>query len=88
MAEIRVFYNDRFLCRAISAELAGKTVPLRKIVRIRNSRRKELRKVLSSRQKTVDVLLQLKKGPIVDKPSASAANDLQPAAHIKRYRNE
>jgi putative transposase len=66
----------------------AETVPLREIVRIRNSRRKELRKVLSSRQKTVDVLLQLKKGPIVDKPSASAANDLQPAAHIKRYRNE
>ncbi len=29
MAEIRVFHNDRFLCRAISAELAGETVPLR-----------------------------------------------------------
>lgn len=88
MAEIRVFYNDRFLCRAISAELAGETIPLRDIVRVRNSRRKELRKILSSRQKTVDVLLQLKKGPTVDKPSASATSDIQPATRIKRYRNE
>ena len=46
MAEIRVFYKDRFLCRAISAELAGETVPLREIVRVRNNRRKELRKLL------------------------------------------
>lgn len=88
MAEIRVFYNDRFLCRAISAELAGETVPLREIVRVRNSRRKELRRILSSRQKTVDVLLQLKKGPTVDKPSASPAGEVTPATRIKRYRNE
>ena len=32
MAEIRVFFNDRFLCRAICQELAGETVPLREIV--------------------------------------------------------
>ena len=28
MAEIRVFFNDRFLCRAIFQELAGETVAL------------------------------------------------------------
>jgi len=88
MAEIRVFYKARFLCRAISAELAGETVPLRDIIRVRKSRRKELRKLLSDRQKTVDVLLQLKKGQTIDKPSASAATDLQPTTRIKRYRNE
>ena len=27
MGEIRVFYRDKFLCRAISADLAGQTVP-------------------------------------------------------------
>ena len=31
VAEIRVFYQDRFLCRAICQELAGATVPLRDI---------------------------------------------------------
>ena len=38
MAEIRVFYKDRFLGRAICAELAGETVPFREIIRVRNSR--------------------------------------------------
>ena len=88
MAEIRVFHDHRFLCRAISAELAGETVPLRDIVRVRNGRRRELRDLLNSRQKTVDVLLQLKKGPRVEEPNASAASSPQPATRIKRYRNE
>jgi integrase len=35
MGGIRVFYRDRFLCRAISAELAGETIPLRDIIRAR-----------------------------------------------------
>ena len=41
MAEIRLFYNDRFLCRAICQELAGETVALREIVNARNRRRRE-----------------------------------------------
>lgn len=46
MAEVRVFHKDRFLCRAVCAELAGQTVPLREIIRSRNQRRRELRGVL------------------------------------------
>ena len=46
MAEIRVFHRDRFLCRAVCAELAGATVPLREILRARNHRRRELRGIL------------------------------------------
>ena len=88
MGEIRVFYKDGFLCRAISAELAGDTVPLRDIVRVRNSRREELRTILHSRQQTVDTLLQLKKGPPLEKAHASSPNESRPAVHIKRYRNE
>lgn len=88
MGEVRVFYKDHFLCRAISAELAGETVPLRDIVRVRNSRRRELRAVLNSRQKAMDALLQLKKGPSSDKAHASSSVEPRPAVHIKRYRNE
>jgi len=36
VAEIRVFYRDTFLCRAVCQELAGETVPLREIVRARD----------------------------------------------------
>jgi len=39
MGEIRVFYRDRFLCRAIPADLAAQTVPLRDIVNARKRRR-------------------------------------------------
>ena len=46
MAEIRVFHEDKFLCRAVCAELAGATVPLREILRARNRQRRELRGVL------------------------------------------
>ena len=42
MAEIRIFHNQRFLCRAICAELAGETIALRDIMRTRNRRRQEL----------------------------------------------
>jgi putative transposase len=42
LGEIRVFYKDRFLCRAISAELAGETIPVRDLIRVRYQRRKEL----------------------------------------------
>jgi putative transposase len=62
MAEIRVFHQDRFLCRAVCAELAGAAVPLREILRARNQRRRELRGVLRDRQAAVDTLLQIKRG--------------------------
>lgn len=51
MSEVRVFFQDRFLCRAISAELAGETIPLRDVVRVRNQRRKELHSILTDRLK-------------------------------------
>jgi len=31
IAEVRLFHQDKFLCRAICPELAGQTVPLRDI---------------------------------------------------------
>jgi hypothetical protein len=62
MGEIRVFYKDRFLCPAVSAELAGETIPLREIIRVRDQRRRELSSILHDRQRVVDSLLLLKKG--------------------------
>jgi putative transposase len=88
MGEIRVFYKDRFLCRAISAELAGETVSLREIIRARNRRRQELRSILRDRRKAVDMLLQLKQGPVPEEVHASTAVTTKPAVPIKRYRNE
>ena len=69
-AEIRVFHEDKFLCRAVCAELAGETVPLREILRARNRRRRELRGVLRDRESAVNTLLYLKRGGITEKEHA------------------
>lgn len=93
MAEIRVFHQDRFLCRAVCAELAGAAVPLREILRARNQRRRELRGVLRDRQAAVDTLLQIKRGESTEKekedaPSADSPATKQSPPALKRYRNE
>lgn len=96
MAEIRVFHEDKFLCRAVCAELAGETVPLREILRARNQRRRELRGVLRDRESAVNTLLDLKRGGITEKEhaqqeSGSAGESAkQPSAvpRLKRYKNE
>jgi len=88
MGEIRVFYKDRFLCPAVSAELAGETIPLRDIIRVRDQRRRELSSILHDRQRVVDSLLLLKKGTASKEIHAKAAAALVSGVRIKRYRNE
>jgi putative transposase len=88
MAEVRVFHRERFLCRAVCAELAGETVPLRDILRARNQRRRELRGLLQDRQAAVDTLLQMKRGEVTEDKDAPPNQEDQPAPRLKRYRNE
>jgi len=89
MGEIRVFHEEGFLCRAVCPELAGETVPLREIIRARNRRRRELRTVLRDRQQTVDTLLEIKRGEIVETEDAKPPSPTKPPAPaLKRYRNE
>jgi len=54
LAEIRVYYQDTFLCRAICPELSGQTVSLKEIEKARNERRKQVRSGLSSRAAVVE----------------------------------
>jgi putative transposase len=92
MAEIRVFHEDMFLCRAVCAELAGEAVPLREILRARNRRRRELRGVLEGRRAAVNTLLDLKRGENIEKDDEPQATPAEPRKHaapaIKRYWNE
>ena len=91
IGEIRVFHEERFLCRAICAELAGVTIPLREIIRARNRRKKELRSVLRDRQQTVDTLLAIKRAAVqgTENPQPpKPAPITQPGTTLKRYRNE
>jgi putative transposase len=93
VAEIRIFHEGKFLCRAVCPELAGAIVPLREILRARNRRRRELRGVLRDRQAAVDALIDLKRGEVterIDEPP-TPANEPVPKpseAALKRYRNE
>jgi putative transposase len=57
MAEIRVYYQDTFLCRAISPELSGQTVSLQEIEKARSERRRLVRAGLSSRAAVVERFL-------------------------------
>ena len=92
MAELRVYFHDEFVCRAINPELAGETVALKDIMRARNQRRRELRTTLAERQATVEALLGLRRGVEPELPFAepeSSDTAPQPARpRLKRYFNE
>ena len=86
MAEIRVFYHDRFLCRAVCQELAGETVALREIVNARNRRRRELRQTLEERRRLVDSLLEAKRSaPATREPASPPPEPPPPPVKLKRY---
>jgi putative transposase len=97
VAEIRVFYQDRFLCRAICQELAGATIPLRDIMQARNRHRRALRQILQERAPVVESLLRAHRGhpntsATADKAEPSGANATRPPKtqppKLKRYLNE
>lgn len=91
MAEIRVYYRDAFLCRAICAELAGETVSLKEIIQARTRQRKHLRTVL--RDRTSAVKEALGHGQPSSEPEAFLPPDPLPEpprspSRLKRYINE
>jgi putative transposase len=50
LGELRVFFEDRFACRAICPELSGQTVSLKEIVAARQARKRQLRGELVERE--------------------------------------
>src|SRR5262245_41928510 len=97
MAEIRVFHDQRFLCRAICAELAGETIALREIIQARTHRRKALRHTLQDRARTVEALLEAHRGyhpvdasSVINDPAISQEKDTtrEDIPKLKRYLNE
>jgi putative transposase len=97
MAEIRVFHDHRFLCRAICAELAGETIALREIIQARTHRRKALRHTLQDRARTIEALVEAHRGarpvdalPGANEPVITLAPDTayMDTPKLKRYFNE
>ena len=87
MAEIRVFYQDRFLCRAICPELSGQTISLKEIEKARAARRKQVKVGLTERQAVVEQFIA------VHREAAPQMKESEPECppvrpRLKRYINE
>ncbi len=95
LAEIRIFHDERFLCRAICPELAGHSIALKDLTAARNARRRDVRRGLRDRASVVDQLLAVHQ-PDHDHPAAGtaaapdAANDAVPAPRhtLRLYRED
>lgn len=85
MAEIRVFHQDNFLCRAVSPELADQTISFRELQAARTARRRQLRTALDQRRSLVDDLAP------APAPATSAPMTSQPRAprpQLRRYHED
>jgi putative transposase len=92
VAEVRVFHDGRFVCRAVCQELAGETVPLREVIRARERRRRELRRTIQVRRKAVESLLEVRRGGVTE-PTTQDVPEVnveppKPARTLKRYADE
>jgi putative transposase len=56
IGEIRVYFNDAFLCRAIAPELAAEAISLEQLRGARTHRRRELKQQLRERRSLADAL--------------------------------
>jgi len=89
IAEIRVYRDDRFLCRAICQELAGETVSLKDIIRARAERRRDLQSIIKSRRSLVDqVLVRPAAASPAVLPPPPAATTATEAPRLRRYQHE
>ena len=89
MAEIRVFHQDRFVCRAICQELAGQTVSLKEIEKARVERRKQVKTGLSTREALVEQFLAVHQEE-APKPQTQAQEPVETTGRprLKMYINE
>jgi putative transposase len=89
ISEIRVFLNDRFLCRAISPQHASETITLKDIQAARTRRRRELRDQLNRRRSLVDALSMPAPDPAVEiPPILPAPSSRSTATALKTYEQE
>lgn len=84
IAEIRVFYQDKYLCTAIAPEISDYTVDLKEIVSARNKRRKELKNQINARKSVVEEIILAKQ----DDLKGSSNNSKAKKSKLKRYFNE
>lgn len=86
LAEIRVFYGNSFLCRAICAEFAGREISLKEVIQARTQQRKRVRQGIKERISAVDQLLAPQPSSLVPLPIEPEVPNTVP--RLKRYFNE
>lgn len=84
IAEIRVFYQDKYLCTSISPEISDYTVDLKEIVSARNKVRKNLKKQLDSGKTVAEEIALSKQHDLGNKTNESNSKK----SKLKRYFNE
>lgn len=92
LAEVRIYHEGGFLCRAICQELAGETVSLRDITAARRRRKRELKDTLAKRRSLLDVILEK---PALPAAPPVPAKSVEPEEEetgsrptLKRYHHE
>ncbi|GHO88189.1 Mu transposase C-terminal domain-containing protein [Dictyobacter formicarum] len=91
LAVIRVFYQGRFLCRAICAEFAGQYISLKEVIQTRTQQRKRVRQGIKDRLSVVE---QIQTGTSSESsqsehsPSPVEATPPPITPRLKRYFNE
>jgi Mu transposase, C-terminal len=83
LAVIRVFHQERFVCRAICQELSGQIVSLKEIEKAISERRKQVRAELSTRAAMVDRFVEKRWSHRV-KPASDDFTDKEAVATILR----
>jgi putative transposase len=90
LAEIRIYHEDKFLCRAVCQELADQTISLKELVRARTQQRRTLQKEIKERSALVQTYMQV---PTTEPPPASplvaaVEPSAPPTRRLKLYENE
>ena len=93
IAEVRLFHQNRFLCRAVCQELAGETMTLREITQARNQQRRDLRQTINQRQRVVESLLSTRRGEFGQPVPSQEVEPIVPPQtkqipKLRRYFNE
>lgn len=88
MAEIRVFHNDTFLCRAVSPELADQTISFRELQAARTAQRRRLRAELDRRRSLVDELPPPAAPPTSPATAPHTSQPAAPRSRLRRYRED
>ncbi|MGC9271962.1 Mu transposase C-terminal domain-containing protein [Acidiphilium sp.] len=92
IAEIRIYQDDRFLCRAICQELAGEAVSFKDILRARTERRRALQSTIKDRRSLIDQVLTRPTTapsiPVVPPSPTAKIPTSKGAPPLRRYQHE